>query len=385
MPTRVPQPHPPPEKKELNMPNANDAIPEIAIYDVIYSDFGVGPKDVRDQLAAFPGAPTIRVRLNSPGGSIFDGLAIYNILKSNPAKIIVTVDGFAASIASLIAMAGDEIEMGSGAMLMIHNPACFAGGESEDMRFMADLLDKTKSQLLCIYAERTRQPADKLSALMDAETWLTYDEAKQLGFVDRSVAAPAIAAQYGPSPLANVAKVLANFSHVPDAIRNHFTTNSLLNTGVPNMANTATQITNETPLQLHTVAATIAELKNAMPKADADFLLKQLETGATLGQAQNAYAGELSQQLEKAQKEIADLKAKIEAQPANKKPGVAALGNGASLPAAREETGNPTDLWNAAVQRHVAAGKPKAKAIRDCVRENPELHQQYLEACRLAK
>jgi ATP-dependent Clp endopeptidase proteolytic subunit ClpP len=161
---------------------------DINIYDVIgaklYSD-GVRAKDVLAQVSASKSAKTINLRINSAGGDVFEGVAIYNTLAAHPARKTVTIDGIAASMASVIAMVGDEIIMPNNSLMMIHDPSAFAGGNAKDLRKTAEVLEKTRANLANIYAARTRQTLAKVLSMMTAETWMTADEAKALGFADR--------------------------------------------------------------------------------------------------------------------------------------------------------------------------------------------------------
>jgi ATP-dependent Clp endopeptidase proteolytic subunit ClpP len=164
---------------------------ELDIYDVIGESFwsdGVTAKDVRRKLKDAKGAKLIKLRVNSGGGDVIDGFAIYNLLSQHPARVEADVDALAASMASVILMAADEIRIASNAMVMIHNPWGMEMGEADDLRRWADVLDKMRDQIADTYAARTGQPRDKLLELMAAETWLTAQEAKELGFVDKIVA-----------------------------------------------------------------------------------------------------------------------------------------------------------------------------------------------------
>jgi len=173
-----------------------DAV-ELLIYGVIGlpKEFGgVEASDVAEALAEHANASEVRVRLNSPGGFIFDGVAIYNQLVRHRARVVMDIDGIAASIASVIAMAGDEIRIAANAMMMIHDPSNIVWGTAEEMRRQADLLDKRKAQLVKTYVARTGIDADEVTRLMSDETWLDADEAIGLGFADTIVEDEAIAA-----------------------------------------------------------------------------------------------------------------------------------------------------------------------------------------------
>ncbi len=131
----------------------------------------------------------IELRINSGGGDVFDGQAIFSLLedykKRTGSKITVVVDALAASIASVIAMAGDEVLMSSNALMMIHNPwTPQATGESKDLRDTADVLDKVRETILTVYEGRTGIDKDMLGDMMDEETWLSAAEAIGLGFAD---------------------------------------------------------------------------------------------------------------------------------------------------------------------------------------------------------
>lgn len=155
---------------------------DVLIYDYIGWG-GVTAVDFAKELQVLK-AKTITVRLNTPGGDVFDGLAIHNSLKAHGAAIQVKVDGLAASIGSIIAMAGSTITMGESAFLMIHNPWALVIGNAKDMREMADTLDKIGGSLAGVYASRQNVTKDQAQAWMDAETWFTAEEAVAAGLAD---------------------------------------------------------------------------------------------------------------------------------------------------------------------------------------------------------
>ena len=129
-------------------------------------------------------ASTIIVAINSPGGDVFDGTAIYNALKEHPAKIITRIDGIAASMASIIALAGDEITIAPNAYYMIHNAFGFVFGDYRDMQKAADLLDRINNNLAATYSQRTGKSMSDIRDMMDAETWLIGSELVDQGFAD---------------------------------------------------------------------------------------------------------------------------------------------------------------------------------------------------------
>lgn len=198
-----------PNVRFLNRGNASG---EIWLYDQVGEGWfgGMSAKTFAEQVTALGKVDKINLHINSPGGSVFDGVAIYNVLKQHQAIIEVDVDGIAASIASLIAMSGDTIRMASNAMMMIHDPAGFAMGGAEEMRKTADLLDQIKGVIANTYAGRTGQSVANLNAMMANETWMTADEAVADGFADEVTADQRIAACYGFD--------FSRFKHPPTAL-----------------------------------------------------------------------------------------------------------------------------------------------------------------------
>lgn len=173
-------------------------VAEIAIYDEIGSDWygdGVSAKSFADQLADID-ADQIELAINSPGGDAWDGLAIMNQLRRHPAQVNVTVDGLAASAASIIAMAGDHITMNRGAEMMIHDASGLCYGNATDMTETAAVLSKISDSYASAYAARTGRTREDMRALMDAETWFDAEEAVEAGLADDWVDAPAAAARF---------------------------------------------------------------------------------------------------------------------------------------------------------------------------------------------
>lgn len=195
---------------------ANNAA-EILIYDEIgYWD--INAKDLARDLKDIGNVSNIDVRINSPGGSVFDGTAIYNLLKNHNAEVTVYIDGLAASIASVIAMAGDKIVMAENALMMIHNPWSGVWGEADDMRKEAEVLDKIKDSIIATYVSRTGKTADELSAMMDEETWLDATEAVELGFADETTEPRLEAAKFNPETVNSLPeKYRAKFNAAPVA------------------------------------------------------------------------------------------------------------------------------------------------------------------------
>ena len=190
---------------------ANDTA-EISIYDEIgfwgvsAASFAQDLKDCGNNLKQ------INLHIHSPGGDVFDGIAIYNLLKNHPANVTVYIDGLAASMASVIAMAGNEVIMPENAMMMIHKPWGIQGGDAEDMRKYADLLDKVENTLIPAYANKTGKTPEELAEMLSAETWLNGKECVEQGFADK-LAEPLVA-------MASIkSRKLEDFENMPKAMK----------------------------------------------------------------------------------------------------------------------------------------------------------------------
>jgi ATP-dependent Clp endopeptidase proteolytic subunit ClpP len=180
----------------------------IQIFDQIGEDWfggnGLSGKQFSDVLAEVGNGPLL-VEINSPGGNVWDGLSIYNQLRGRKAPVTTRVVGIAASIASIIALAGDKVEMADAALMMIHDPSGMASGTSEDMRKMADALDQHAEVLVGVYAKKTGKSPESIRAAMKAETWFTTAEAIQFGLVDKPIKQLAMAAKWHPRAVTKTA------------------------------------------------------------------------------------------------------------------------------------------------------------------------------------
>ena len=187
---------------------------EIWIYEMIGEDFwsggGVTAKNFQKELSAIK-ASQIDLHINSPGGDVFDGITIYNLIKQHPANVTTYIDGLAASIASVIALSGDKIYMAENALMMIHNPYGCICGDSLDMRDMADRLDKVRDSIAKAYISKTGKTQEEINALMDDETWMSADEAIELGFIDEVTEKMDMAACAKFIPIMSK----AGFKHIP--------------------------------------------------------------------------------------------------------------------------------------------------------------------------
>lgn len=186
---------------------------EIWLYDQVGQSFwgdGISAKSFQKELGNLGKVSTITLHVNSPGGDVFDGFAIYNQLKQHPARIEVSIDGIAASIASIISMAGDQISIAKNGMMMIHNPHGMAIGGADEMERVAALLKQVKGNLVQTYVDRTGAETDQISNWMDDETWMTAETALQYGFVDHVT---------GEQPVTACIYDLSKFKNVPGSLR----------------------------------------------------------------------------------------------------------------------------------------------------------------------
>lgn len=181
-----------------NAADAEEA--ELLLYDAIGGWFGIYADEFVAQLKQVT-APNLRVRVNSPGGSVWEGIAVANALRAHPATVTVQVDGLAASIASVIAIAGDRLEMAPNSMLMIHEAATGCIGDSADMLKTAEVLDMVSQNIANAYAAKAGNDAAEWRAAMKAETWYLPDDAVKAGLADAALSAvPAGTAPVTPAP-----------------------------------------------------------------------------------------------------------------------------------------------------------------------------------------
>lgn len=207
------------ERWEPSIRAASDDAASISIYDRIgesYDGEGVTAKRIAAVLRNI-GARDVTVNVNSPGGDFFQGVAIYNLLREHKAKVTVKVMGIAASAASVIAMAGDEILMGDGAFLMIHNAWAMAIGNRHDMTAAAEQLAPFDAAMAQVYAARSGQTVAEAAAMMDKETWIGAAQAVEDGFatglIQRDQVSQDTAAHSNTKYLAMVEASMARAGH----------------------------------------------------------------------------------------------------------------------------------------------------------------------------
>lgn len=178
--------------KKFNIKNISSNKAEILIYDEIGQDYwgeGVGAKNFTEELNKIPDSVNlIEVRINSPGGSVFEGYTIYNRLKQHKAEVHVYIDGMAASIASVIALAGDKVFMAEASQMMIHKPMVGVFGNSDELLKMVDMLDTIENQILKVYRDKTNIDFIELQQMVSTDYYMTAEQAIDLGFVDEVIA-----------------------------------------------------------------------------------------------------------------------------------------------------------------------------------------------------
>ena len=172
----------------------------------IFDEIGMGGVNAQgfiEEIKSFKDSP-MNLHINCVGGDVFDGMAIYNIIKKRTATTTVYIEGIAASMGSVIALAANKVVMAENSLFMIHNAWGGAMGEAKEMKKTAKLLDKISGEIADIYVKKTKLPYDKVKEMMDEETWLNAEEALELGFIDSISDAIKVAAKYDVSKFKNI-------------------------------------------------------------------------------------------------------------------------------------------------------------------------------------
>ena len=228
----------------------NGADADVFVYDEI-GLWGITAKDFADELKSQGDVSTINLHVNSPGGSVGDGMAIYNLLIQHSAEVITYIDGLALSMGSIVALAGDEINMPSNALFMIHEPWSVTAGNSEELRKEADILDKFGEALTNVYIQKTGMEASDIKQLMQDETWMTAEEAQAWGFIDNITDELKAAARVKSS-------VAERFNSVPEWVRVYKPSAKADNIGAIKMPEKIESVTAD-EMQAATDAARVAE------------------------------------------------------------------------------------------------------------------------------
>ena len=180
----------------------SNKVVDVYIFDEIGA-FGMNAQSFIDEIKGFKNTP-LNLHINCVGGDVFEGMAIYNVLKKRTAETTVYIEGIAASMGSVVALAADKVVMAENSLFMIHNAWGGAMGEAKELKKTANLLEKISNEIADIYIKKTNLPYDKVKEMMDEETWLNADEAFELGFVDSISDAIKVAAKYDVSKFKNI-------------------------------------------------------------------------------------------------------------------------------------------------------------------------------------
>jgi ATP-dependent Clp endopeptidase proteolytic subunit ClpP len=276
---------------------AEDGRVEVHIYDEI-GGYGVTAKDFISELKKYKGQH-IDLRINSVGGSVIEGDAIFNALRRHRGGLTVHVDGLAASMASIIAMAGDKIVMADNGFLMIHNPWSMSVGDADDLRKEADTLDKIKESMVRTYARRANISRDAVSQMMDEEKWMDAREALDLGFIDEiDEDAMAAAASITRS------EAQARFDKLKNSMSRKSAKNIKAEEVAPEVEETVVSVT-DAPVEAESVDTSSEDTMNAELQAKVDALQADLD-------AKNSAEAAQAQASEDIAKELETLKAEVE-------------------------------------------------------------------------
>ncbi|HOE64654.1 MAG TPA: Clp protease ClpP [Candidatus Sumerlaeota bacterium] len=380
---------------------------EIKIYAPI-GEFGFTASDIAEQLRQIPAGEAIDLYISSPGGDVFEGIAIYNELAHWAGRVNVYVSGLAASAASVIAMAGAHIKMLKGSMMMVHRAIALTYGNDEDHLKMAETLEAIDLQLVSIYSGKTGLGAEKIKAIMDAETWMNGADAESMGFAnesedDKDKEDKNMADEKEKEEEKEEEKKDADEEeeekekeeeseeeeeeeeNKKDGKANNKVWSKILNA----YKNTPKEIKEkyagatkpQTPRADTKTPATITEIENSCAGASPEFVLAQLKAGATVEDAVSAWQ---VAQFYALQKENADLRAhiaRLDAEIAARAKAPAGRGLETKVQPTADNSGDPVREWNAAIRACIAENKcKKYEAVRIVSRENPELRALYLEA-----
>lgn len=372
---------------------------KITIYSIIgqtWDGKGITAQSVADAMKEMDPEECdgVDVFINSPGGSVFEGTAIANELRRCEKPVDIYVAGMAASAASIIAMAGAKVVMEPGAWMMVHNASGGCYGNRADMGKMQDTLGKIDGEIAAAYAQRTGKSVKAMAKLMDEETWLNAKDAVKMGFADETGTLPEEDdPEEEDEPMDIAALAAFGYRHVPAEIAARFQgppprmgvdpSGVIWITPAVSAASAVVAVTphsqeesimpevkSEKPEQPK--AATVKELKAALPNATAEFIMAQAEKDATLAEAKDAYLADVEAQNKALATDLAAAKATPPAAPGLDP--VSALANG-SKPTAE---GTATEQWDALIAAQMATGKTRQKAFAFVSRQNPDLRAAYV-------
>lgn len=285
--------------KWYNLAKVNNQV-EIDLFDEI-GGWGVYAKDFKDEVSALisSGSEEIVVNINSPGGSVFEGIEIYNYLKGLDNPTTVRINSLAASIATVIALGADELHISESAFFMIHNPWSMAMGEADDMRKQADVLDKIKETILSIYEKNSTLDRERITALMDEETWLTGSEAVEYGFANQLTEGVKVAAKA-------TTDIINQFKNKPKEL------NIMANEENKSILDKIKSLLSgeETTNELQDRYAELTEEVKALKEANADLEAQNKEMEATLEEAYNSIKAEKDNKVAEVSAKVEEVEAK---------------------------------------------------------------------------
>lgn len=367
-----------------NKGDANEPA-EILIYDVIggpsWWEDTVSAKQFVSDLKDIGAKQDVVVRINSPGGNVLHGTAIFNALRAHKGHVTTRVDGMALSMASVVAIAGDTVEMSNNALMMIHNPHGMWGGDAKAMRDYADLLDKMKSQLVAAYRTKSSKTEQEIAEAMDSETWLTAAEAKEFGFVDSVIESTlAVAASFDVGAISSVSG-----AQIPQKFAKRIESLMAFDPSA-HASHTEPKGDDMSEAKPEVKAATVQEL-SALAGADSNFVVEQLNAGATLAQATNALNAKLTAEIAEARKQTAELIEKANNSQETDDEGVEPIGSASHSPSNGGTVGNhkpsgtanavwgedPVAFHNEKLDELIASGLSTAQASSQLNRKYPGL------------
>jgi ATP-dependent protease ClpP protease subunit len=268
----------------------------LEVYDVIGADFfgdGITASAVSDAIAQAGAHDSVTLRINSPGGDAFEGVAIYNVLKNHGKPVNVCVDGLAASAASLVAMSGDTICMGTGSMMMIHPAQGCAMGDAKTVREFADTLDKVSESIADIYVARTKNSKKSVVDMMNAETWMSAKDAVKNGFATEVSDGKKVSNAFDLSAFRNVPEELKNVVKTREVDGEHLTASDFVYAGNPDDPSTWSL-----PYKFASDEKTKSHLRDALARFDQDEVIPEAhkaEAYAKLVRLCKEYGIEVSQ------------------------------------------------------------------------------------------
>lgn len=247
----------------------------LEVYDVIGADFfgdGITASAVSDAIAQAGAHDSVTLRINSPGGDAFEGVAIYNVLKNHGKPVNVCVDGLAASAASIVAMSGDTICMGTGSMMMIHPAQGMAMGDAKAVREFADTLDQVSASIADIYVERTKNSKKSVTDMMNAETWMSAKEAVKNGFATEVSDGKKVSNAFDLSAFQfrNIPEELKAQAKTKEVDGEHLTAGDFIYVGDPDKTDTWSL-----PWKFSTAEKTKSHLRDALARFDQDEVIPE--------------------------------------------------------------------------------------------------------------